>query len=744
MSLLSRNDTHPDDRPTAASKPRHHRWRTRVSPALVLLLAVCGLAAVSLARVGLHNFLWQPDESLFVQLGRYVEGHFPGSVVEYGVYQRGPQRLTVLLLAVMQWVFDAPTGLQVARIVQAVLFVSVAIPAYVLGRSVGLSRTQAVLPAGLSVVIPWSVVGTTFLTENLAYPIAAWAMLTFWRTAVQPSRGADALALSALCAGVLAKTSLTVLAPVLATMVLVQIVRYPASQSSMRLRDMANTLWTQHAILVIGAAVVAAIAGITTTRETSISSSLFGVYGTPAGVSFHSLAHQSQVLLSRLVMGMAFLPICVALPWLARSVTRPTSSSDHALGVLTVASTCTFVLTTALIWGDDRPGVDERYVMYVAVPIFVVAMRAVCDKSISVVGIGIASVVVAAVVGRTAWGIDQGSGVKHLTYPVEAFFGQVVLGRIALYEPAGLAGHEGILVGLAAGVGSTALVGMGRLAARYGRGTMVVGIAVAGVITFQVTQTAYTLDRWYTDQGVAPPSWSARAWVDAHNRTGRPVAIFGIGFGNATDYAGIWDEIRFFNTTIGPVIKLGPGKTPEPAGAEVTLIDVRRSDGRLITPRPLPQLAVTTHDALTVGLPLPHVRDAPYLDAQLVRLPRELQAEWIMLGGVYEDAFIEPPGPATLRVFTAGLPAGRKACLRLTLEGPQGYTLPWEYRVTGGRQTLIGRVRAQEMRPLVVGLVRTNAEGHFRDVRITAPNSVPYPDARNVGLRIVRIVRAVC
>ena len=54
-------------------------------------------------------------------------------------------------------------------------------------RGLGLRPQWAALPAAVSVVVPWAVVTTAFLTENVAYPACMWAVWAIWRD----DRGAE-------------------------------------------------------------------------------------------------------------------------------------------------------------------------------------------------------------------------------------------------------------------------------------------------------------------------------------------------------------------------------------------------------------------------------------------------------------------------------------------------------------------------------------------------------------------------
>ena len=51
----------------------------------------------------------------------------------------------------------------------------------------GCGRSGRRCPRSLSVVVPWAVVTTAFLTENVAYPACLWAVWAIWRAAAEPS-----------------------------------------------------------------------------------------------------------------------------------------------------------------------------------------------------------------------------------------------------------------------------------------------------------------------------------------------------------------------------------------------------------------------------------------------------------------------------------------------------------------------------------------------------------------------------
>lgn len=150
-------------------------------PGWALVAAAIGLAVVWFCYWGFSTHVFQNDEDQYVYLSRWFKENLPGSLWDFDTYQRGLQRLEIWLLALPQWVADSPWSLVGGRALNTVAFVSTAIPVYLLARGQDLSPRWAALPAGLSVVVPWAVVTTSFLTENVAYPASMWVVWSIWQ-----------------------------------------------------------------------------------------------------------------------------------------------------------------------------------------------------------------------------------------------------------------------------------------------------------------------------------------------------------------------------------------------------------------------------------------------------------------------------------------------------------------------------------------------------------------------------------
>ena len=231
--------------PIAEWPSENVRRRVAAIPGWVILAAVCAAAVVWFLYWGINTHVFQNDEDQYVYLSRWLSEDFPQSLWNFDLYGRGLQRLEVWLLAVPAALFDAPWSLIGGRLLNTIAFVSTAIPVYLLGRGLGLRPRWAALPAAVSVVVPWAVVTTAFLTENVAYPACMWAVWAIWRTAAAPSPWRDATALVLLLVAGLARTGLLLLAPVLPAALLVTGLRLGTGGILARLR----TVLRSHALV---------------------------------------------------------------------------------------------------------------------------------------------------------------------------------------------------------------------------------------------------------------------------------------------------------------------------------------------------------------------------------------------------------------------------------------------------------------------------------------------------------------
>ena len=182
--------------------------RVREAPLLVVALGALLVAAVA-ASVGVRVEAVALDEVLHKQQALTYSDHLRLLFTDSAA--RSTARLYSLVLAPLFAVFDGDVAVRAARALSAVLFVSAAIPAYLLARMVLVSRGLAVTAALLGIATPWLVLTTVLFTENLALPLFLWTVWAVARALQAPGWRADALALGLIAACVVTRTQLIAL-----------------------------------------------------------------------------------------------------------------------------------------------------------------------------------------------------------------------------------------------------------------------------------------------------------------------------------------------------------------------------------------------------------------------------------------------------------------------------------------------------------------------------------------------------
>ena len=91
------------------------------------------------------------------------------------------------------------------------MFASTVFPVYLLTHAVTQDRVAALFAAVLAVAVPWLGMTATLMTEPIAYPAFAWAILAMTRAVERRTPAADAFAIVAIAVATLARTQLAVL-----------------------------------------------------------------------------------------------------------------------------------------------------------------------------------------------------------------------------------------------------------------------------------------------------------------------------------------------------------------------------------------------------------------------------------------------------------------------------------------------------------------------------------------------------
>ena len=649
------------------------RARFEAIPGWVLLAVAATIAFAWLAWWGLHTHSFQADEDQYVYLSRWFPQHLPESIWNFDVYQRGLQRSEIWLLAIPALVVDSPWSLATAHVLNALAFVSTAIPVYLLARGMGLSPRWAALPAVLGVVVPWAVVATSFLAENLAFPACLWATWAIWRTTAAGSARRDLLALVLLLVCGLCRTSMLLLAPTLPVAVALTDLRFGEGIAAERVRASLRThvvLWTavglSALVLLVGALGIGPSGGI--------AARLAGGYGTPFGFDVVTFTNKIAHFLSREVLGTGFLPAAVGVPWLVRQIVRPSDQSRFAFAV-TVAA-----VTAAILYGLGSAGFDERYIVYLGPLVFLSATLALARREISPGGMAITSVLLAVLLLRVSWSVDP-NPYAFFVSPVETFYARGVAQRLDLYLPGG-PGTALTLVPIAAGLIGVALAVLLRRAPERLAGAAGVGI-VAVVALAVLVQTHYTLTKYVNGAGNrSGPGLRARAWVDQLTPHGASLGVFGEGVGGTPGFFPIWQELQFYNQRVDTVYVLGSAVAPVPVGDKyVGGVSFDPRTGRVRSSRPLPDYLAIPLQIGTARIRGTLVKAQTYIPVGLIKVARPATLSW-SAQGITDDGTVPPKG-ASIRVYGTGLAAGRH-CVTFDFLGAAGGRSRW--RIADGRR----------------------------------------------------------
>ena len=726
--------------------------RTELLLLAALVALVTALYTIYALKVG--NF--QNDEEQYLQLARYVAAHFPGALWDSAIYPRGLQRLDPIILALPFALARGPDAYQLAHLIQCLLFASTAIPVFLLARRAGLVLAAALFAATLSVIVPWGVTATSFLTESAAYPAYAWLLYATWMLILAPSRRREWLALLALLVAALSRTALLALVPVLPLAVLWHELGWGLTGKpwSKRLRELPARLWERYGLLSVLS--VLAILALGADRLGLLPgrglAAFAGDYGLPQLDSLGNMLARYRDYLARMAVGTGLLALALGLPWAVAALLRPRSAARHATAVV-----CTLGLG-AILLSLVRAGPDERYVLYAAVPISLCAAASLAEAATHTrprrsyaLGVLTGAVAVCALIAATTWPAPV-NPYDFFTYPAGVFYQRVLLARASTLDLRLIHPTPGELV-----EGSILILALvWALAASRGARVARVGAALMGVglLSFSATQTLYTLRKYTSGAGAATgPNASARSWVDEHVPAGARVGALALSMGATADYLPIWRATEFWNTTVHVDAYFGgPGALPLPLGSEGLNLHVDPRTGLLhgylnnITPVPTPRyLLVPEQGTNEYGLHGEVVATSSYLPLLLVKLNGLARIDWAVQGTSVEG-FLAPAQPATATVYEAALASGRTRCATFSLIAPPSFKGSWPYEVQSGERTLArGKLVALQTALVIVPLLpRRTSAGTTATLTVHVHGSVAFATGQTVSAKLAFFTVADC
>ena len=364
-------------------------WRRshagRRTAALVALAERLALPLIVLAAAGFAAYYaldvdeWRvmSDELLYVRLALHFGDTLSPVPEVRGVRMDTYSLLYPILIAPVMEAFDLPAAIRIAHGLNALLFASAAIPAYLLTRWVLASRAAALAVAALTVFVPWLSFTLSLLTEVVAYPAIIWAVYGIALTVAAPSARGDALALLAIGIAYAARTQFVFLFAVLPGAIVLHSIGYEIFEAGRGEKVTALKRGARAALLGHPVVWVAAAIGV---LVLFFGENVYGSYNAfvsrqdlwPPGMGKALIEHVNQI-----AVGVLVVPVPLAMAFALATLVRPAGDRRaHALAAVLVI-VCPAIVVIATSFDQTLGGFlpQERYVFYV-VPFLFVGMAA--------------------------------------------------------------------------------------------------------------------------------------------------------------------------------------------------------------------------------------------------------------------------------------------------------------------------------------------------------------------------------
>jgi hypothetical protein len=468
------------------------------------------LVAIYAITVAVQVTGWALDETVVKQSAVHYRHGLPGTLF-HDLNARATSRLFSLLLMPIFGLWDGDTAVRIARGVASLYFVSAAIPVYLLARRVLRNPWFATAAAVLAITGPWLTLATTIYTENLAYPLFAWALLAFVWAIERGGWRADLVALLAI--GLCSVTRVQLFALFPAWLVSVWVVSWGRSPGA---RPFARRSWQTAPIshVILGLVVLFALFRSATGHLHADAQRLLGTYselqdrGHFSQDLFLAVAHEVQAIALP-----AFLAAVAALAWFGGTLRSPRTTRRWSFAVVAVVTIVVLWLISAYVQGGWLGNLtEERYFFYAFPLVWIGAFAALEEPALArprLFAVAVPLVVLFAVLGQPR-ALDPQS---TFLAPAAAVANSALTRLISSWQLTGLTTQDALAIV------ATALVLLGLWAWRRGAGPR----AAVFIVLAAVLQIGFTAYAFAARQGKIPGVQSQtggivslNGWIDRH------------------------------------------------------------------------------------------------------------------------------------------------------------------------------------------------------------------------------------
>lgn len=620
------------------------------APLLVIFGLAFGLTAIWARSV--HTFAVMPDELGYVkQALEIAQTGLP--VGSHSFWFNSWAQLLPVLSAPVFGGLGMVDAYYTAHTLYAFLLTSTAIPVYLLAQQLGLGRLGGYLAAALSVAIPWLVYAGLIMTEVVAYPVFAWALLAIVRALQTPRARRDLIAIVAVGLAFFARTQFVVLAPVFLLSTIVHDLPLGLAQSDhpvlgRGLTDALRWMVNRHRVLfAIAAAVVVALAALAATGD---SEAVFGSYITPLHGSLlpHGSISAGLLQLDAIALAVGVLPVTASAAWALTSLIRPRDPARRSFAALLVVLIPVLVLMVGSFAEKTLDGnTTDRYLFYLIPVLFVGTAAWVVDRGSSwkaVIPLGMAVawlVVVKTLHYETAISIINPSYAVHRVFIGQGYRLDTALG-IGQVDPR-------VLLAIAAS-GFTLLALVARRWLPHPWSLLVVMVPL---LAYGVATTMYAMDKVRAELDGVPASHPRElTWIDRTVPSGARVglvlaALPGASPQDPTDTEWNWWQMSFWNKTVNRVFVL-PGADTFAQGF-VGTISPNLSRGTLMGVSGVNYLLKMKNDT-RFGLRAPVIAAPSQYDVDIYRISPTTRLLWAT-SGVDEYGSVVPRKRQFVRIY---------------------------------------------------------------------------------------------
>jgi hypothetical protein len=628
------------------------------------------------------------DELLYAKLAGHIADTGSPLPVLHGEHVGFLGVVYPIVLAPFYGTLDPVAAFGAAHIVNAVLFASAAIPAYLLVRRLPLPSACALAVALLVVALPWAVNAAFVMSEAAAYPVFLWAVLACHAAVTEPSPRRDALAIGALALAFFTRPQFLFLAAVLP---LAAVIVDGPRRALARHRSLA----------VVYAVAILAVVPLAALGEAHRLLGDYGVTATQGSLLPSGVWKAAAIHVDVLAVGLGVLPFLLGAGWTYASL-RSRSPRLRAFAALTALALPLLALETASY--DLRFGgadvIRDRYLFYLA-PLLLIAVAACLqEERLPLPAIAAATAFFAATVSLADFRPVAGLLVDSP---------QAVLNGVIHDESAGLpAGIFVAVCGVLLGLICLALAWLPRPLA-------VLGVTVV-IFAFCGSTAGYAFERLLTSRTVSgvPVTGQPRVrdWVD--NVVQGQVALLAYPVSRTWDQSAVaWWDIEFWNGSVTRAFVDAAGKftyTPFPS----TKLRLDAENGRFDGTEHAPHYVLGAQNESRFGLA--GSQTAATGSLVLLAVERPYRALWAT-DGLDPDGWTRPSHAARIRIYAEPGAATQLVRVAVSLDAPPEAQGPTGYRLGGAAGSVAPGSRA---------VAETTAcvprDGHA-DVALAAPRS---------------------